>query len=226
MICDMYNSQTVYHVYNQSNNYEPLYRTDANYRFFLRKVRKHLVPYAEVLCYCLMPDHFHFMLMPTELGCLPSRSGRYLRMDEEASVPQYQQNLSHAIKTLLSSYTQAMNKRYHRRGSLFRAKTKAKPGYIGFCPDDVQLAEGQSLADHIPYLRVCFDYIHNNPVKAGYVVHPEEWEHSSALAYTGWPLSSVCNFELVEQLLGITKPYHYRRPTGDGVGGGLEAIRR
>ena len=49
-----------YHVYNRSN--EMLFYNRENYLFFLRKIRNHILPYADVLSYCLMPNHFHFIL--------------------------------------------------------------------------------------------------------------------------------------------------------------------
>ena len=30
-----------------------------------------------------------------------------------------------------------------------------------------------------------FDYIHNNPVEAGFVLEPEHWKYSSAVNYSG-----------------------------------------
>ncbi|WP_420460740.1 transposase [Neolewinella sp.] len=209
----MYNYNVIYHVYNQSNNYEPLFRCEENYRYFTRKIKRHLLPYANIFCYCLMPDHFHFLLKPTVTGCAPSRSKRYLRLEESAAGVAYQQNLSNAIKTLLSSYTLAINKRYGRRGSLFKSNTKAKPGYTDFYPDASEFEEEQPFTLFIPYLRVCFHYIHDNPVKARLVPTATEWEFSSALDYSGLRDTGVCNFKLTEKLLGIPRGVPYRRPT-------------
>lgn len=49
-----------YHVYNRSN--ESLFHNRENYLFFLRKIRKHILPFADILAYCLMPNHFHIIL--------------------------------------------------------------------------------------------------------------------------------------------------------------------
>ena len=200
----MFDPYTIYHVYNQSINYELLFRSGDNYRFFLKKCRTHLLPYACILCYCLMPDHFHFLLKPTLLGCQPSRSGRFLRREEEGLEIAYQQNLSNAIRIMLSSYTQAINKEYRRRGGLFKAKTKAKPGYHNFYPD-IHLVDGRPFTHFIPYLKTCFHYIHDNPTKADLVVEPVDWEFSSALDYAGYRDSRICDFALTEELLGIKR---------------------
>ena len=200
----MYNPHTIYHVYNQSINYEKLFRNDSQYNYFLEKCRKYLRPHARIFSYCLMPDHFHFLLMPTELGCAPSRSGKFLKATEDARSIQFQQNLSQALKTLLSSYTQAINKQHGRRGSLFKAKTKAKPGYHEFYPDSLEL-DDRPFTQFIPYLQICFHYIHDNPVKAKLVTDPLEWMHSSAIDYTGLRDSGLCDYRAAERLLNIPR---------------------
>ncbi|NJB84881.1 putative transposase [Lewinella marina] len=153
-----------------------------------------------------MPDHFHFLLKPNELGCQQSPSGRYRRKDEEPTEKAvYQQNLSHGLKVLLSSYTRALYKEVGRRGSLFKAGTEAKPGYENFYPDASALDAEKPFTLFIPYLKICFFYIHDNPTKANLVTDPLEWEHSSALDYAGYRDSGICNFALTEQLLGISR---------------------
>ncbi|MGB3801731.1 MAG: hypothetical protein WA952_18075, partial [Lewinella sp.] len=205
VFCGMYYEQVIYHVYNQSINYELLFRERSNYLFFLEKLRSHILPLADVISYCLMPDHFHLMLKPTALGCGPSRCGRFLRLDEGKLEEKFQQRLSHGIKIVLSSYTRTINRQYHRRGSLFRAKTKAKPGYSRFYPDSTGLDDLECYTRFIPYLQTCFHYIHDNPVKAQLVTDPMEWEFSSALDYGGWRDSKLCNFSIAENLLGIKR---------------------
>ena len=208
----MYNEQMIYHVYNQSINYETVFRTEANYHFFLQKVRTHLLPSAAILNYCLMPDHFHFLLKPTAFGCQPSPAGRFLANHEDGNEVKFQQNLSHAIKIMLSSYTRAVNKQYGRRGSLFRIRTKHKPGYTHFYPDATDLAEETPFTRFIPYLQVCFLYIHNNPVKAGLTSHPLEWSWSSALDYAGWRDGGICDYTLTRRLLGIERDADKQQP--------------
>ena len=205
VIAAMYYETVLYHVYNQSNNYEALFCSERNYRYFQRKIARHLGPYSDVLCYCLMPDHFHLLLKPNRLGCMPSRSRRYLRHNEDHQLPAYQQNLSSAIKTLLSSYTLAVNKERGRRGSLFKAKTKAKPGFKDFIPEVDELSCDIPFTRYVPYLHICFDYIHNNPVKAQLVKNAVHWPYSSAAAYAGSEDCEICNFALAEQLLGIRR---------------------
>lgn len=55
-----FEKEYTYHLYNRSN--EVLFKNEENYLFFLQKLRTHIVPFADILAYCLMPNHFHLMI--------------------------------------------------------------------------------------------------------------------------------------------------------------------
>ena len=108
----------LYHVYNRGNNSQKIFYTNSNYIFFLQKVRKELTPFCEILAYCLMPNHYHFLIFvkPIEL---------------EKNVIMHP--LSRKIGTLQSSYCQAINLQENKKGSLFQQKAKSKHlGNYGF----------------------------------------------------------------------------------------------
>lgn len=52
----------LYHIYNQGNNRQRIFFRRENYLFFLGKAKRHIAPFADVLAWCLMPNHFHFMV--------------------------------------------------------------------------------------------------------------------------------------------------------------------
>src|SRR5438045_1473966 len=52
----------VYHIYNHAVGSDNLFREEENYLFFLRKFESRILPVADILAYCLMPNHFHFVL--------------------------------------------------------------------------------------------------------------------------------------------------------------------
>jgi REP element-mobilizing transposase RayT len=86
-----------YHIYNRGANRQPIFRDDENYRFLLGRVKEAAAEWqASVLAYCLMPNHFHFVL----------------RQDSEHP-------LSGFVQAVFNSYTKAFNKRYERSGTLF-----------------------------------------------------------------------------------------------------------
>ena len=51
-----------YHVYNRGNNREDLFREECNYRYFLQLYTRHVLPIAITFAYCLMRNHFHFLV--------------------------------------------------------------------------------------------------------------------------------------------------------------------
>lgn len=52
----------LYHVFNQGNNRQKIFFTRDNYLFFLTKIKLHILPHADILAWCLMPNHFHLMI--------------------------------------------------------------------------------------------------------------------------------------------------------------------
>lgn len=75
---------------------------------------------------------------------------------------------SKIMQPLGTSYTKAINKQENRIGALFQGPFQAK------------------LILRDSYLLHLSRYIHHNPVAAGYVRRPEEWEYSSYREFTGF----------------------------------------
>ena len=56
-----------YHIYNRGNNREDLFREERNYRNFLQLYVRHVLPIAITFAYCLMRNHFHFLVRIREV---------------------------------------------------------------------------------------------------------------------------------------------------------------
>jgi len=176
----------IYHVYNRGNNKQPIFFTEANYFYFLQKVKTEWKQYCEILSYCLMPNHFHFMLLPNEDGCKDIILANKIT---------HMQNLSKTIGKTLSSYTQAINIQNKTSGNLFQKKTKAK-----------LLTESNRINDKFTnqdYLLTCFYYIHQNPIKANLVLDIKDWPYSSYPDYYGYRNGTISNKAVAMQLLSL-----------------------
>jgi REP element-mobilizing transposase RayT len=93
-----------YHVYNRGANRQPIFREDENYRFLLTRVKGAAAEQqVTVLAYCLMPNHYHFVL----------------RQDGERPVSGF-------VQAVFNSYTKAFNKRYNVSGTLFEGPYQAR----------------------------------------------------------------------------------------------------
>lgn len=109
-----------YHIYNRGVAKQPIFLDAADKQKFLKIIERHLdpggvalrhdgVPYRkfdveiELLCYCLMGNHFHMLV--------------YLSGEGEA--------LSEFMRSICTAYTMYFNKRYKRVGGLFQGVFKA-----------------------------------------------------------------------------------------------------
>lgn len=153
-----------FHIYNQGNNRQRIFFEDRNYRFFLDKVRRFVVPTVDIIAYCLMPNHFHFLVKSNQSSCKIIKVGS---IDVNA--------VANGFRCLQSTYAQAINKQFEWSGSLFRQKTKFK-----------LLAEEN-------YIINCLHYIHQNPIKAGLVKDMADWPYSSFNHHDGREASPICS---------------------------------
>ncbi len=121
--------QNIYHIYNRTNNHEPLFLSAENRRFFLRKYSDYLSPFLDTYCWCLLPDHFHFLVRIktaaeiknylTHLEILNSTEKDYLNKEQPCS-----KILKNAFHRLFTSYAMSFNRYFQRKGNLFHRPFK------------------------------------------------------------------------------------------------------
>ena len=103
-----FQEDTFHHLYNRGANKQKIFFDHFDYRFFKKKLYEYKVKYEmEILCYCLMPNHFHLFVGQTE---------------QNKSIGKF-------IGDLGNSYTKSINKKYKRSGVLFEGSTKSKIVY-------------------------------------------------------------------------------------------------
>lgn len=107
-----------FHVYNRGHNRNLIFKEYKDYLFFLKRAKQILglqelgmsrwmspLPKGAftILSYCLMPNHFHFLIL------------------QNTSIP-----ISKFISKLCTSYGVYFNKKYENVGSVFQDRFKAK----------------------------------------------------------------------------------------------------
>jgi putative transposase len=184
----------IYHIYNRGNNSQTLFFNRENYLFFLQKIKTYITPFADILAWCLMPNHFHLMVYVNsseiEISELVTESHQLTRI----------RTLNDSISILLRSYTRAIQKQEKLTGSLFQHRTKSVclTDVSGFTPAWFQTNYGTIINIPDPekeYPQVCFNYIHQNPVNARLVLRPKDWEFSSYSDYSGHRNGKLINRE-------------------------------
>lgn len=118
-VVKQYVEDAYYHVYNRGVEKRVIFLDEADYAMFLNLLKRHLsrvkqtdnrgMPYenyhgkVELLAYCLMPNHYHFLFY----------------LDYETA------SISELMRRVAGAYTTYFNKKYERIGHLFQGVFKA-----------------------------------------------------------------------------------------------------
>lgn len=157
-----------YHIYNQGNNREALFREPVHYEHFLELLQKYILFIADIYAWVLMGNHFHILVRifeEKEIGFLPPRDasrssdpGRSC-LTETFHRPQNMEGSARIGKKpipyrqfahLFNAYTKYFNNRTNRSGSLFLKNFKRR------------------IITNENDLRNTTLYIHHNPVHHGF----------------------------------------------------------
>ncbi len=156
----------IYHIYNRANGNELLFRSEDNYNFFLNKFALHLTPILDTFAYCLLPNHFHFLVrIKAESLVLAFFEKKYSRKSALEIKKTLEQLLSKQFANFLNSYAKAFNKMYQRSGNLFNQNLKRK------------------IVEKNDYLLRAIRYIHANPVHHGLTERMDTWRYCSFQTY-------------------------------------------
>lgn len=168
-----------YHIYNHGNAEDNIFRNDGNYKYFLKRFAEQLNGVLDTYAYCLMPNHFHFLvqiknenelisfftekkknqILENDKFDIETKQGLIEKIEVDAeSLPKL---IITQISNFLNGYTQAFNKQHNRRGSLFL--------------DNIQ----RKLVESDAYFTTLIHYIHSNPVHHGFTTKMENWLYSS-----------------------------------------------
>jgi len=100
-----YNINSYHHLYNRGVKRDKIFLDDSDYKYFIRKMKEYRTKYLiEVICFCLLPNHFHLFVK---------------QLTNEYTIGKF-------IGDLTNAYTRGTNKKYGRLGVIFESKTKSK----------------------------------------------------------------------------------------------------
>ena len=141
-----------YHIYNRGNNRENIFIEKRNYIYFMQLYTIHVANIAETYAYCLLRNHFHFLV---RIKSIVDIEGLKTPGARKIASP------SQKFGNLFNAYTKAINKAYGRTGSLFqnpfgRIKVTSKAHFVNLVT-----------------------YIHQNPERHGFVDDYRDWPFSS-----------------------------------------------
>ncbi len=187
LVCD-----TFYHIFNRATGKEKLFVEADNYYFFLQKFKYHIQPIADTYCWCLLPNHFHFLVRIKQEQFVKD-AFVVVKKKEPASYAELQDFLMERFANCCNSYTKAFNKKYARKGSLFIDYLKRVP-----IDNDHQL------------LSTIF-YIHKNPVHHGLCSEIDAWQWSSYKTFFSTAATNVKRNEVLQSFQGIRNFEQFHR---------------
>ena len=136
-----------YHIFNRGINSSPIFKEEKNYDYFLKKFSEYILEIADLYAFCLMPNHYHFVIKiksEEELYNF-SEANNLLYEQVKEGVHSPKQIASKQWSRFIGSYTLGYNKVYRRHGALLETPFKRK----------------RILNDM--YLKNLIQYVHLNP---------------------------------------------------------------
>ena len=146
---DFFRKGNYYLIHNYSNGGEKLFKHVENYYYFLRKYEEYMNEHWELIAWNLLPDCYTFMIKVRN------------DYDESLSVDEINRMIYTDFGDFTRGYAKAMNKAFHRKGSLFAKRFSRKV-----------------VLDNFNVRRLICD-IHFEPVIRGLTEEPEKWKYSS-----------------------------------------------
>lgn len=153
-----------YHIYNRAISEDRLFIEDLEYSLFIKKYMSYSSLIFKTYCYCLMSNHFHFLVQVKSDAELHKDLGIF--KDDKTRSNYMAQHLGN----FFNWYATYFNKKHSRKGSLFIHSFHRKP-----------------ILDHA-YLTQVICYIHINPLKAGLCTNLADWKYSSYREYFNGPV--------------------------------------
>ena len=111
MEIEVIEAESYYHIYNRGINKEIIFYDDEYYRKFLTLYKKYIPLIADTLAYCLLPNHFHFLV--------------YIHSDYPDGVSKPRRG-NNPFGNLFNAYAQWFNKKQNRTGGLFQRPFRRK----------------------------------------------------------------------------------------------------
>ena len=147
-----------YHVYNRGYNKQTLFFNSKDYARFYDYLKKFTEMYPSIIikCHCILPNHFHFILLETGL-----------QNQETGLEHNGTQFISHFMRKLQVSYSMYFNKEY---GDSIKQGLKSP------------VFEGRFKAKEVvdeAYLSQLVTYVEHNAVKHEIVERIEDWPYTS-----------------------------------------------
>jgi len=149
----------IYHIYNRGSNYQKVFFQEKDYQLFLEKLKLYLSEFCSIYAFALLPNHYHLLL----------------RVNDETKASVF----SMQFTKFILSYTNKINRREMRNGSLFLSRFRR-----------IKIEDEN-------YLKRLVFYINYNPVKHGYTTDYKTYKFSTYRTLISDSPTKICREEVL-----------------------------
>ena len=160
-----------FHILNRGNDKSKIFFRKENYDYFLKKYDEYLSDYLTTYAYCLLGNHFHFLVKlntarqilqtAKKSDDIPKKLSKSLRLGKSDLPEIAGLIISNQFRKFFMAYAKAINKQESRTGSLFQKNFE------------------RLIIDDLQYLNNVMQYIHYNPVHHRFTDDYKDYPYSS-----------------------------------------------
>jgi putative transposase len=187
-----------FHIYNRGINGTDLFIIKDNYIYFLKLYEKYIEPVADTYAWCLMKNHFHFLVYIKNESEIKKDELTYKTVKEPKKI-----NASTQFGHLFNAYCLAFNKSFKRTGSLFESPFERK------------------LVNDENYFQKLIYYIHYNPVHHRFTESITDYPWSSYCTVLSQKMTRLKKDEVIERFKDLEnfKDFHDKSQNLDDIRG-------
>jgi putative transposase len=146
-----------YHVYNRSVDRAQIFATEQDIHDFLRRLNRYVSPYVEVYAWCILPNHFHWMIKVKEQDTFQAIT--------KIDAPDVHHCISDGFRRAFATFAMRHNTLRNRHGAVFCRSFK------------------RSVVEDEMYFGRLIYYIHANPQRHRVCADFRDYRWSSFQSY-------------------------------------------
>lgn len=185
---DIFYPNQLYHVYNKVVTGTDLFIEAKDYWNFMERYGKYFSPYFETYAYCLIPNHFHFLIKvrsEKEIKAAIVNEDTIAANNYLSGTSDLNAFIENQFSRCFSGISMKYNNMHNRVGPLFKQGIKR-----------VALNKYRTFEQQM-------HYIHLNPIHHFLVTKIEDWPYSSYISYISDVKTQLPRLEVLDKFEGV-----------------------